>query len=52
MQLNGKQKVFVSMLDGLRTSKAEDSVRFQNFETNFAKEFESKKLHPSVQLNS
>lgn len=28
MQLNGKQKVFVSMLDGLRTSKAEDSVRF------------------------
>jgi hypothetical protein len=36
MQLNGKQKTVMSMLDGLRTAKAEDSAQNINFDTQYS----------------
>jgi hypothetical protein len=36
MQLNGKQKTVMSMLDGLRTAKAEDSSQTINYGTMYS----------------
>ena len=35
MQINGKKKTVLSMLDGLRTAKAEDSAKVISYDTQY-----------------
>ena len=47
MQLNGNKKTVLSMLDGLRTAKAEDSAKMISYDTQYS----SGVYPPSTRVN-